>query len=271
MRKLAAAALALVCLSLPAAAQPQDEAELIEQFTNQAWTFAYGGDPNTWDRPAIRRSGVGCVLHARRDVHFSSAESLDRVQAVLVAESCEPRSSAYGIAVALFDGRNDPFAPNVVLAGPEDLGISVFGLEGRREQIQSQLNAMLADESILGSALPPWPENAFTPALPYGIIWGSGADRELYEAIRAQDARVWCMMPFSNMLRCFAATPGRMRAADVFTVYGLGTYGLTNANDAVATITGERPALTPEEWRVRWEAGIPRMSAPASAPTPSGG
>lgn len=136
----------------------------------------------------------------------------------------------------------------------------------RLVETRSQLNALAETKLVGASALPPWPAGGTVPALPLGVSWHAGVERDLYEAIRARNHPVICLFNY-NML-CGAFVPERgQRVVEVLEVSGLGgPYRLRRQADAIDVLTGVRPAITPQElaaWEAEEEAIMRRLGEEA--------
>lgn len=243
----ASAALILAMLAF----QNRGAASKAHQFDTQAWSFSQERIAASSNMKAVRESGATCVHHTHRRVGFVDEKAEDFLGAALVGARCGDEAAAVAVTLYARDFGESPAAAGYTVLIRENAA-ALAPLSGRKDlegQIQTRLTELIEGEPFDAARLPPWPEGALVPALPYGAMWDEGVERPLYEALRAGDGRVWCYRPHRNGLTCHAAAPGRRAAIRIFNVSGLGPYDIASTNDAVDVLTGKRPGLPPDAYR----------------------
>jgi hypothetical protein len=131
-----------------------------------------------------------------------------------------------------------------------DIGVDVTGpTEGvsnarYMETVNVRLKNAISLDPFPSGRLPVWTQGKVIPTLPLGLTWSGGAERELYEAIRAGNYQVYCVYGFQ--IKCAAEVPDRPGAMiDVLSADGLfDIYGVRETRPAIALLTGETPAMT---------------------------
>lgn len=135
-----------------------------------------------------------------------------------------------------------------------DAGIETFGpvhgvtKAAFMEKVNKALETAISLDPFPASRLPAWEHGQTIPKLPLGLAWRSGAERELYEAIRVQNHEIVCVYAYE--MACAAIVPERgQHMVPVLSVRGLSDiYGATSVSAALAILTGTTSALNPAQF-----------------------
>jgi hypothetical protein len=137
--------------------------------------------------------------------------------------------------------------------GPRPEQIAEFQAAFQRDQL----------DPFPASKLPAWPVGKVMPNLPLGVEWQAGMERELYEAVRAGDYRIFCAYHFT--MTCFADIPGRntQRTPILVTNGFWNMYDTKSAAAALDVVLGNKPSLTLTELAAKNKAQEDRMAKAA--------